>query len=234
MGQLNTSALSTFSQKPKNMFIITLIVMPLFVIENLEAYLASSIVEFSTSPAGLAVYTTIFVGYLVLLYFAINFIKQNSKLLKSKSRLIDGLQRVMILAQYALGINLGLILIQIFIFGQYTVVSLFFPTIVGLSLACVLFFAFGLQFLKWRRNIRQSLGILLFAFSFLLLGFVQFIDLPFLTLSMSQLPAIITPNSEILPPLNIESKLLTFLIDNSVYIDYSAFTLMIFGTALLL
>jgi hypothetical protein len=51
---------------------------------------------------------------------------------------------------------------------------------------------------------------------------------------MSQLPAIITPNSEIIPPLNIESKLLIFLIDNSVYVDYAAFTLMIFGTALLL
>ncbi len=29
---------------------------------------------------------------------------------------------------------------------------------------------------------------------------------------MSALPAIITPNSEIIPPLNIESKLLVFLI----------------------
>jgi hypothetical protein len=234
MGLLNNSALSTFSQKPKNMLIITLILMPLFVIENLEAYLASSIIEFSTSPGGLTLYTTIFVGYLVLQYFAINFIKQNSKLLKSKSRLIDGLHRVMILAQYALAINLGLILIQIFIFGQYRTVSLFFSTVVGLSLACVLFIVFGFQFLKWRRNIRQSLGILLFAFSFLLLGIVQLIDLPFLTLSMSQLPAIITPNSDIIPPLNIESKLLIFLIDNSVYVDYAAFTLMIFGTALLL
>jgi hypothetical protein len=48
VGQLNSPTLSTFSHKPKNMLIITLIVMRLFVIENLEAYLASSIVEFST------------------------------------------------------------------------------------------------------------------------------------------------------------------------------------------
>ncbi len=101
-------------------------------------------------------------------------------------------------------------------------------------MACILFIIFGLQFLKWRRDIRQSLGIFLFAFSFLLLGAIQFIDLPFLTLSMSQLKPIITPTSEIVPPVGIEDKLLVTLIDNSVYIDYAAFTLMMFGSALLL
>jgi hypothetical protein len=105
---------------------------------------------------------------------------------------------------------------------------------VGLISACILFFTFGFEFLKWRRNIRQSLGVLLFAFSFLLLGTVQFIDLPYLYLTMLHLPVVITPTSEIVPPIDIQDKFLVFLIDNSVYVDYSAFALMMFGTGLLL
>ena len=121
-----------------------------------------------------------------------------------------------------------------FVLGKYSLASLYFPTIVGLSIVCVLFFTFGFQFLKWRRDIKQSLGILLFAFSFLLLGVVQLIDLPYLSLTMSQNPKIVTPTSEIIPPLDIQDKLLIFLIDRSVYVDYAAFALMLFGPALLL
>ena len=121
-----------------------------------------------------------------------------------------------------------------FVLGKYSLASLYFPTIVGLSIVCVLFFTFGFQFLKWRREIKQSLGILLFAFSFLLLGVVQLIDLPYLSLTMSQIPKIVTPTYEIIPPLDIQDKSLIFLIDRSVYVDYATFALMLFGTALLL
>ena len=226
--------LSTFSQNPKGLLVVTLILIPLFVVENLEGYLADSIVQFSVSPQGLGLYTAIFIGYLVLQHSVLNFIKHNSKLIRTKSKVIDGIQTSVFLVQYALAINLGLILVQIFMFDQYSTISLFFPTLVALVMACVLFFVFGFQFLKWRTNIRQSLGILLFAFSFLVLGSVQFIALPFLTLSMFQLPPLITPSSEIVPPVGIENELLVTLIDNALYLDYAAFALMIFGTALLL
>ena len=216
------------------MLIITIILMPLFVVENLEEYLATSIVGFSTSAGGLGLYVLIFVGFLILQFFAINFIDRNSQLLKSKSKIIQHLQKVVFLIQYALTINLVLILVQMFVLGKYSLASLYFPTIVGLSIVCVLFFTFGFQFLKWRRDIKQSLGILLFAFSFLLLGVVQFIDLPYLSLTMLQIPKIVRPTSEIIPPLDIQDKLLIFLIDRSVYVDYAAFALMLFGTALLL
>ena len=213
---------------------MTLVLIPLFVIENLEGYLADSIVPFSVSPQGLCLYTAIFAGYLLLQYSTLNFIKHNSRLIRAKSKVIEGIQVLVFLVQYALAINLGLILVQIFVFGQYSTISLFVPTLVALITVCLLFLVFGFQFLKWRTNIRQSLGILLFAFSFLMLGAVQFIDLPFLTLSMFQLPPIITPTSEIVPPVGIESEFLVTLIDNAVYLDYAAFALMIFGTALLL
>ena len=117
------TAISTLSAKPRNMLIITIIVMPLFVVENLEAYLAGSIVDFSTSASGLAIYILIFAGYLVLQYFAINFIKQNSMPLKSRSKIIEKLQRIVFFAQYALTINLVLILAQMFIVGRYSVAS---------------------------------------------------------------------------------------------------------------
>jgi len=193
-----------------------------------------SIVEFSVSASGLALYVGIFIGYLILQQFAINFIRQNTKLTKSRSKVIEKLQSAVILTQYALAINQGLILVQIFAFARYSRVSLFFPTVIGLGLACILFFTFGIQFLGWRRNLRQSLGILLFAISFLVLGAVQIIDTVFLNLSMLGLDPIITPESEIDPPVGIEDPLLISLIDNGVYTDYAAFTLMIFGTALLL
>ncbi|HKQ21783.1 MAG TPA: hypothetical protein VJS91_07070 [Nitrososphaeraceae archaeon] len=226
--------LSIFSQNPKGLLVVTLVLIPLFVIENLEGYVADSIVPFSVSPQGLSLYTVMFVGYLVLQHSVLHFIKHNSKLIRTKSKVIDGIQTAVFLVQYALAINLGLILVQIFVFEQYSTISLFFPTMVTLVTVCVLFFVFGFQFLKWRTNIRQSLGILLFAFSFLVLGAVQFIDLPFLTLSMFQLPPMITPSSEMVPPVGIENEFLVTLIDNSVYLDYAAFSLMIFGTAMLL
>jgi hypothetical protein len=224
----------TFSEKSRNMLIIMIITMPLFVLENLEGYLATSIISFSTSPSGLSIYVLIFAGYIVLQFCGINFINENSKLLKSKSRIIDRLKNVVFITQYVLAFNLILILAQIFILGEYSLASLYFPTIVSLSLVCILFFTFGFQFLKWRRNIRQSIGILLFAFSFLLLGVVQFIDLPYLYLNMLQLPNQITPTTAITPPIDLKDKFLIFLIDNSVYVDYGAFALMMFGTALLL
>jgi hypothetical protein len=216
------------------MLIITIITMPVFFLENLEAYLAYSIVAFSISPLGLLTYLVIFSGFLILQFFGIVFINENGKLLKSKSIIIEGLKKTVFVAQLALTANLILILVQIFFLGKYSLISLYFPTFVGLISACILFFTFGFEFLKWRRNIRQSLGVLLFAFSFLLLGTVQFIDLPYLYLTMLHLPVVITPTSEIVPPIDIQDKFLVFLIDNSVYVDYSAFALMMFGTGLLL
>ena len=82
------------------MLIITIILMPLFVVENLEEYLATSIVGFSTSAGGLGLYVLIFVGFLILQFFAINFIDRNSQLLKSKSKIIQHLQKVVFLIQY--------------------------------------------------------------------------------------------------------------------------------------
>ena len=79
------------------MLIITIILMPLFVVENLEEYLATSIVGFSTSAGGLGLYVLIFVGFLILQFFAINFIDRNSQLLKSKSKIIQHLQKVVFL-----------------------------------------------------------------------------------------------------------------------------------------
>ena len=67
-------SLNNSSQSPRNMLIITIILMPLFVVENLEEYLATSIVGFSTSAGGLGLYVLIFVGFLILQFFAINFI----------------------------------------------------------------------------------------------------------------------------------------------------------------
>jgi hypothetical protein len=228
------AALSSFSQNPRNMLTVTLILFPLFVIENLEMYLAGSLVDFSTSAGGLALYAAIFAGYLALQFFAINFIKQNSRLLRSKSRIVEGIQTVVILAQYVLAINIGLILTQMFLFSQYTVMSLVFPSVIGIGLACALFFVFGFQFLSWRRNLRQTLGIVLFAFSFLILAFAQIIAVSFLTTVVLQLDQIITPNSEVDPPAGLEDELLIILLDNYVYLDYAAFALMIVATALLL
>ena len=226
--------LGTSLQRPKNILILTISTTPFFILENLEGYLAYLIVAFSISPIGLITYLVIFGGFLVLQFAGIVFVNENARLLKSKSVVIEHLKKTIFVAQFALTINLILILVQIFFLGKYSLISLYFPTFVGLVSACILFFTFGFEFLKWRRNIRQSLGVLLFAFSFLLLGMVQFIDLPYLYFTMLHLPVIITPSTEIVPPLDIQDKFLVFLIDNSVYVDYSAFALMMFGTGLLL
>ena len=149
------------------MLIITIILMPLFVVENLEEYLATSIVGFSTSAGGLGLYVLIFVGFLIVQFFAINFIDRNSKLLKSKSKIIQRLQKVVFLIQYALAVNLVLILVQMFVLGKSYVASLYFRQSWGSVL-----FVFSSLSLDFNFSSEKEYGaksrFLFFAFSFLL------------------------------------------------------------------
>ena len=197
-------------------------------------YLAEDIPDFTKSLAGVSLFAVIFAGTVTLQFFAIGFIVSNKGLLKAGSQLSDRFRTVIVIAQVILSASLLLIIAEITVIQEYSTILLYVINAVTLALASSLLVAFGVRFMSWRRNPRQSIGILLFSAGFLVLGASELIAIPwsFSTLVLQDMN--ISPESPIQSFDYSQPSLIRTIADSWVDLDYTSFVLIVLGTALLL
>jgi hypothetical protein len=94
--------------------------------------------------------------------------------IRARSRLVARLQLIIPLTQYILTANILLVVFQILVGSEYSVMSLVLVTLASNCISAILFLVFAIKFLSWYRNPDHNVGILLFTSTFVILGFLNF------------------------------------------------------------
>jgi hypothetical protein len=130
--------------------------------------------------------------------------------------------------------NVILVLLQIFLFSKYSIISLIFVTYISNFFTAALLAIFALRFVSWYKNKKQSLGILLYALAFLILAVSEVISGLGSAYLLSQKDQVITPLSKVEFISFPEGSFFNIFFSFYYYIDYSSFILTLLASALLL
>ena len=142
----------------------------LLVIENVDSYFADFLIDFNTTNTGVALFSPyIFAGFLFCEFCLMNLIRMRASAIRARSRLVAKPQLIVPLTQYILKANILLVVFQILIGSEYSVMPLVLVTFASNSLSAILFLVFAIKFLSWYRNPDHNAGILLFTSTFVIL-----------------------------------------------------------------
>jgi hypothetical protein len=166
--------------------------------------------------------------------FLLKYMNSISHAIKARSSLIANLHRAVSIVQYILVGNIILIIIQMFLFSMYSIISLIFVTYISNFFTAALLAIFALRFVSWYKNKKQSLGILLYALAFLILAVSEVISGLGSAYLLSQKDDLITPQSKVEFINFPEGSFFNIFFSFYYYIDYSSFLLTLLASALLL
>jgi hypothetical protein len=166
--------------------------------------------------------------------FLVKFMNSTSHAIKARSGLITGLHRAVSVVQYVLAANIILVIIQIFVISNYSILSLTFVAYLSNFFTAILLAIFAIRFVTWYRNKKNSLGILLFALAFLILAVAEVVAGVGSAYLLSQKDELITPASKVEFRTFPEGSFLDLFFSYYSYVDYSSFLLTIIASALLL
>jgi hypothetical protein len=211
-----------------------MIIVTLLVIEAVDQIVADFLVQFNTSNLGISLFIVIAIGYILGQIFLLKLMNSSSVTVKKRSKLISILHRAVSSVQYAMVANVILVIAQIIVFTQYSNLSLLFVTFISNFFAATLLVIFALRFVSWYRNKKDNLGILLFALAFLILAGSEVISGLGNEYKLTQIDAIITPNSPVVFTDYPEGSFFNVFYSAYYYIEYSSFILIVLASALLL
>jgi len=177
---------------------------------------------------------TIAVGCLAGMFFLIKIIEVHSKTIKSRSKMIANLQRIVTIVQLALACNLILLIIQVLVLSKYSILSLIFVTVVSNIFTAILLTIFAIRFIAWYNEKKQSLGVLLYALAFLILAVSEVVAGAGDSYLLSQKDQIISPASKVVFNDFPEGSFFNTFYNYYAYIDYASFFLTLLASALLL
>ena len=120
-----TSDLQFFSLfNSKYSIIIISVFIALLVIENVDAIVARFLAQFNTSTAGMTLFVIISIGYILGQFILLRFMNSSSHAIKARSGLVSNLHKTVYIVQWVLVGNIILLIIQMALFSNYSLLSL--------------------------------------------------------------------------------------------------------------
>jgi hypothetical protein len=214
--------------------IFFLVILAALIIENVDYIVADFIVEFNTSAAGMALFISISIAYILGQTILMRYMNSSSSAIKARSTLISALHRAVSIVQYVLAANVILIIIQIFLFSKYSTISLLFVTYISNFFTASLLIIFALSFLSWYKNQKQNIGILLYALAFLILAVSEVVSGTGSAYLLFQKDQLIMPTSEVKFSDFPEGSFFDIFFSFYRYFDYASFVLTLIASAILL
>ncbi len=181
----------------------------------------------------MSLFFTIAIGYILGQTFLLR-LMNSSHTLRVRSILITNLHRAVSIVQWILVGNIILLIIQMLFLSSYSIFSLTFVSYVSNLIPAGLLVIFALRFFSWYRNGNHSLGILLYAFAFLILALSEVMAGIGSVYLLTQKDQVITPSSDIQFATLPEGSFLNYYFSYYRYLDYSSFLLTLVASAFLL
>ena len=103
-------------------------------------------------------------------FIILRYVDRKISYLRSKSSSVKSMHRIVVIIQYILLVIISVLIIQIVITSQYSIYTLFVITAISYSLNIVLMSYFAKKLLSWYLANRDSIVVLLYGISFVLIA----------------------------------------------------------------
>ena len=110
-------------------------------------------------------------------YFILQFVKEKTIDIRTKSIQLNITHQVVTVVQYILVAIFIFVILEILVTKQYHLINLIAATLISYALNVVLLILFAERLLKWYRSNRNSIVIMLYSISALALAFSSFVAL---------------------------------------------------------
>jgi nitrogen-specific signal transduction histidine kinase len=152
------------------------------------------------SGPGIALFILISASYVAGQYFILQYVKEKTKEIRSKSFQLKTTHKIVSAVQYTLVAILLFVILEILIMKHYHLITLIAATVTSYSLNVALLILFAERLLKWYRSNRNSIVIILYSLCALALAFSSTVALvaDFRNLVIKE--QVITPTSPIIFP----------------------------------
>ncbi|HEY9388117.1 MAG TPA: HAMP domain-containing sensor histidine kinase [Nitrososphaeraceae archaeon] len=230
------SALDFFSKiNNKAFFLVVAAVIFALIIDAMINFVADFVSDRIVSNWGITLFILVAIVCAAGQYFILEFVKHKIKEIRSKSKYLNTMHKVVTVVQYSLTGLMFFVILQILITRQYYLENLIAATAISYLLNVSLLLLFAERLLKWYRSNRNSIVVLLYALSAIAIGFTSTVamvaDWRNLLIKDNNL---ITPESEVTFPSFDPGTLTTFISDIYNYSDLVSVILMWGSTVLLL
>lgn len=234
MNWKNKYTLSSYSKKNLKIFTVVCFLVFALIIDALIGNVPDFLQDRIVSGPGIALFVMIAASYVAGQYFILQFIKQKTKDIRSKSIQLNTTHRVVTAVQYTLIAIFVLVILEILITRQYHITSLIAATLISYALNVVLLILFAKRLLHWYRSNRNSIVIILYSISALAFAFSSTVALvaDYRNLIVKE-ETLIKPQSPIIFPSFDEGTLASLLSDIYRHSNMIA-TLLVWSTTVLL
>ncbi len=221
-------------EKPKFFVSIIGLFAGVLVLDTSISYVADFLADFNRSLIGIALFIGITVFGSIGFYIILKFIRIQIRSIRAGSISINLLHLIVTGMQCALLVTSYIVILQIFILSEYSTALLTFVTFISNAASASLLGWFSLRFFSWFADNKKSLIILLYALSFSVLCFSEFIVAYADTFLLMNKNQYVNAESEIKFYDFEEGTFFAVFYDFYDYIDMAAFLLMLAATAFLL
>ena len=147
----------------------------------------SDIVSVSTSW-GFSAFIAIVIVYAVGQYLILEFVKQKSKMIRTKSPHFNKLSTIVTIVQYVLTASIVIITLQILVNSYYYTSLLIWNSSISYAIASIIMVILALKFFSWYRSNRNFV-ILLYSVSFIITSISIVSSIVFFTVILLDTPA---------------------------------------------
>jgi hypothetical protein len=105
-----------------------------------DSNVADFLVEFNTTNTGIALFLLSIASFIFCEFYLMNLIRMRASPIRARSRLVAKLQLIIPLTQYILTANILLVVFQILVGSEYSVMSLVDVTLASNSISAILLF----------------------------------------------------------------------------------------------
>ena len=169
----------------KFLVIISIIISSLTIDTSLSNI--SDIVTVSTSW-GFSAFIAIVIVYAVGQYLILEYVKQKSKMIRTKSPHFNKLSTIVTIVQYVLTASIVIITLQILVNSYYYTSLLIWNSSISYAIASIIMVILALKFLSWYRSNRNFV-ILLYSVSFIITSISIVSSIVFFTVILLDTPA---------------------------------------------
>jgi signal transduction histidine kinase len=212
--------------------IISFLVLAL-IIDSLISTVVDFLQDRITSYTGMALFILIACAFVTGQYFVLQFIKEKTREIRLRSRYLSNVHNFVTIVQYSLAIVLILTIVQMLTGGQYHILNLFGAQTLGYSLSIVILLLFAERLFRWYQSSRNSLVVLLYGISAVVISFSLLIAMIGDFRNMIIKEPIITPDLPISFP-SFEPGTLSYLLSDIYHYSDLIATILVWSTTVLL
>lgn len=185
------------------------------------------------SPLGIFTFILITLVTIFGLLYLQKYVEKDNKDLLSKSKYLFLLTKINKITSYILITNLIIVILSILIFSNFSIINLLLGNNISVIICSYLLGSFGLKFIIWYLQRKNSLVVLFYGLGFIFFAFSNFIIFMSDNFLLIEKSLLITSTMPIIYP-SVEDNIFGYIIKYWIYLHTISFVLFLIASYILL